>query len=303
MHFTAQQLAGGQRYGHSTRVSIIHGGSTSRVAQVGNWLEDLELEEEKRAEFGRSQAAGMLVMSQMSAKAAAYQRPVELSSCPAGQLKFGSVVKVAHAATGSSLAVDLTESVLEGDPEGRLVTASPMRSPVARTTFKVRPVEEDAGDVVRFGQPFYLESLVEEGYFLSSTLKSSFNASRLANQQAVSMRPGPSPAAVWTAQKICRENTGVLRHLLTTEPIPVSAFLGDCPVVLQHRSTKQGLACDRRFADMTDFGRELEVTCHNHHGKEKVEILCSEMQGKSTPATTSRLEQEANYWQFLVNDT
>mmetsp|Transcript_17959 Transcript_17959/g.56317 ORF Transcript_17959/g.56317 Transcript_17959/m.56317 type:complete len:289 (+) Transcript_17959:33-899(+) len=283
MQFTAAQLSGGSRYGPKTR--------------VGNWLEDMELEEEKRAQFSASQAEGKLVMSQMSEKASLYTRPVALSPCEGGRVRFGSVVMVSHRSTATTLAVDLTESILESDVESRLVTASPRCEAVARSAFTIVPVEEgvEAGAELHFGEPFYLAShasLSERPYYLTSALKSCFNASRVANQQPVSMAAHKRPNAVWTCEKIA-DNAGVVRRLSKREAVP----LGE-PVVVQHKNTKQALAADSKYADLTDFGRELEVTCHNHFGKEKLEALCSEMAGRATAATTARLEKPPNFWCF-----
>ena len=50
MQFTPQQLAGAQRYMSKTR--------------VGNWLEDMCLEEEKLSEFSRAQGNGTLIMNE-----------------------------------------------------------------------------------------------------------------------------------------------------------------------------------------------------------------------------------------------
>lgn len=252
----------------------------------------------------KSQTHGQLVMSQMGAKNKVYNRPVALSTCADGHLRFGSVIMMVHMDTETVTCVDLTENVLESDPDGRLVTASKRREPVARNTFKILPVEAgvEDGDALHYGEPFYLacDESLDEGsppYMLASTLKSCFNASRIANQQSVSARLGKTTAAVWTCEKIAT-NTGVARHLSVHEPVPAL-----CPVVIQHRITKQALAVDPKYADFTDFGRELEVTCHNHFGKAKIEALSSEIAGRTTPATMARLENSPNYWQFLVAES
>lgn len=274
------------------------------IQQVGNWLEDVHLEEEKQLRFIQSQADGQLVMSQMGAKNKLYNRPVTLSTCADGHLRFGSVVMLAHQDTETVACVDLTENVFESDLAGRLVTASKCRQPVARNTFKIIPVEAgvEDGDALHYGEPFYLacdKSLAEGSppYLLASALKSCFNASRIANQQPVSARLGKTTAAVWTCEKIAT-NTGIARHLSVHEPVPASH-----PVVVQHRITKQALAADPKYADFTDFGRELEVTCHNHFGKAKVEALSAEIAGRATPATMARLENSPNYWKFLVAES
>ena len=58
----------------------------------------------------------------------------------------------------------------------------------------------------------------------------------------------------------------------------------------------QALATSPKYLDATDFGRELEVTCHNYFGTHKVEALASEMAGRTTGATNARLEKSPNFW-------
>lgn len=299
MQFTSGQLSGGCRYGSTTR--------------VGNWQEDVHLENAKRDEFGKAQAAGKLVSSMLCAKDAKYNKPVELSS--GDWLSYGMIVMVTHSATGSSLAVDLTEKVIENDEESRLVTASPPprgnddgnKTPVARTAFEIVSLSGEEGPL-KFGHPFSLrchESL--GGYYLSSELKTCFNASRIANQQPVAMssatageakRDASTAPMVWTCEKIAPTHTGIIRHLSTDDPVPANQ-----PVVIQHRSTKQALAADPKYTDINDFGSELEVTCHNHFGNGKLDALSAEMRGTTTPATTARLEKSPNFWQFRTSTT
>ncbi len=68
MNFTPQQLAGGVRYGSKTR--------------VGNWLEDVCLEEAKFADFKRARATGTLTMGVFNTKLATCNQAV----------RFGGVV-------------------------------------------------------------------------------------------------------------------------------------------------------------------------------------------------------------------
>ena len=146
MQFTPQQLAGAQRYTQRTR--------------VGNWLEDMCLEEEKLSEFSRSQENGSLIMNDLYKKQAVYNKRVALSKCADGALRFGDKVMIGNPAAGALLAVDLTESIFESDQGSRLVTASFANMPVARAVFVVLPTDKSAaapGDVVHFGEPFHLQ--------------------------------------------------------------------------------------------------------------------------------------------------
>ena len=61
----------------------------------------------------------------------------------------------------------------------------------------------------------------------------------------------------------------------------------------------QALATSPKYLDATDFGRELEVSCHNYFGTHKVEALASEMAGRTTGATNARLEKSPNFWAVI----
>lgn len=301
MQFTPQQLAGAQRYTQRTR--------------VGNWLEDMCLEEEKLSEFSRSQATGSLIMNDLYKKQAVYNKPVGLSYCSDGLLRFGDKVMLGNPASGAVLAVDLSESIFESDTGSLLVTGALNASgPVARNVFVICPVAKGPGrdgDVVHFGEPFHLcchdGLLVDEGlkatrpgFFLASSLKNERNSSRIANQQPVFMTHSATMSAVWTFEKVAG-NTGIVRQLSTSEPVPCATSLGGGTVVVQHRATKQALATNVKYLDATDFGRELEVSCHNYFGTHKVEALASEMAGRTTGATNARLEKSPNFWAVIAS--
>ena len=305
MQFTPQQLAGAQRYTQRTR--------------VGNWLEDMCLEEEKLSEFSRSQATGSLIMNDLYKKQAVYNKPVELSKCVDGVVHFGDKVLLGNPASGALLAVDLTESIFESDQGSRLVTAAAAGEPVARNVFVVTPTDKSnaqLGDEVHFGEAFHLachDVLLEDealkatrpGYYLASMLKNERNASRIANQQPVFMTDAKTMSSVWTFQKIAG-NTGIVRQLSCGEAVPCTAlgqYDGGGAIVLQHRATKQALATSPKYLDATDFGRELEVTCHNYFGTHKVEALASEMAGRTTGATNARLEKSPNFWTVVAGAT
>ena len=256
MQFTPQQLAGAQRYTQRTR--------------VGNWLEDMCLEEEKLSEFSRSQENGSLIMNDLYKKQAVYNKRVALSKCADGALRFGDKVMIGNPAAGALLAVDLTESIFESDQGSRLVTASFANMPVARAVFVVLPTDKSAaapGDVVHFGEPFHLQChdvLLEDeqlkatrpGFYLASTLKNERNASRIANQQPVFMTNAKTMSSVWTFQKIAG-NTGIVRQLSCGEAVPC-ATVGSpdalaAGVVIQHRATKQALARAGQESEIPNF--------------------------------------------------
>lgn len=296
MQFTPQQLAGAQRYGPQTR--------------VGNWLEDVCLDESKVADFRKRKEQGTLSMGFTQAKMAICNQPVPHTYSADGKLHFGDTVVVTHVTTKAVLANDLFDEVSFGSKE-YLVTTSPKGGPTARTTFVIDRAQEskeadDDDDVLYYGMPFALRcndsllvdkrtNMLKAPFYLASTLKNERQGSRVSNRQLAYMTPRKDSKATWCVQKVAASDPGVTRLLSKEEPVPANT-----PIVLQHRGTFQSLSSDPKHVDSTDFGPEFEVCCHNNLGTAKIEALASEFSGRSTAQTNVRLEQHQNYWMLTT---
>ena len=171
-------------------------------------------------------------------------------------------------------------------------TPAQLAFPVLQGGFDLRGFDQVVIDGADPLDPLILEFEVRVYPTMCHPSYSCFNASRVGNHQPVFMHPDKAPNAVWTWEKL---DGGIVRYLSTSETIPANALL-----VVQHRNTKQALAASTKYADLTDFGRELEVACHNYHPNHKFEALASELAGKTTGNTNARLELQDNYWRFLV---
>ena len=98
MQFTPQQLAGGSSYMCKTK--------------VGNWLEDMCLQEEKLSEFARNRDEGSSLMYNVMGKRNLYHTKVPLAPRAGSTIRFGDVIMLGHPSTGGVLGVDLTEPCL-----------------------------------------------------------------------------------------------------------------------------------------------------------------------------------------------
>ena len=297
MQFTPQQLAGGSSYMCKTK--------------VGNWLEDMCLQEEKLSEFARNRDEGSSLMYNVMGKRNLYHTKVPLAPRAGSTIRFGDVIMLGHPSTGGVLGVDLTEPCLDANRDQKLVTAAmPGVEPehCARYSYILEPTDSatQIGDDLHFGEPVFLRChdllVLDEAlgatrppFYLASQLKNDRNGSRVSNQQTVFATDKRSMAAAWTFEKISA-NTGVVRQLSGGEAVPCGTGLNGPTVVVQHKTTRTALAASVKNWDSTDFGRELEVTCHNHLGQNKVNALVSEMAGKTTGQTNVRLEKSPNFW-------
>lgn len=305
MQFTPQQLAGGARFSSTTR--------------VGNWLEDVQLEETKIAEFRRRKETGQLALGFRQAKANTCNQPVPHSHARDGLIRFGDTIMLTHDLTSGALACDLWEESVS-NPGTFMATVNPEQraSPVARNTFTVVPVTaprlceskmaEPDDDYLHFGQGFHLQcndallvddrvAMLKPPMFLSSCLRSQQRGSRISNQQPVYMTQALDSGAVWQAEFHSSSETGSARLLATGEPIPANT-----PLVLRHRSTGQALSCDPKDAESTDFGVEYEVCCFNSHGCGRRMCLVEESKGTKVAATNVLTEKTQNLWSFTTSD-
>ena len=110
MQFTPQQLAGGSSYMCKTK--------------VGNWLEDMCLQEEKLSEFARNRDEGSSLMYNVMGKRNLYHTKVPLAPRAGSTIRFGDVIMLGHPSTGGVLGVDLTEPCLDANRDQKLVTAA-----------------------------------------------------------------------------------------------------------------------------------------------------------------------------------
>lgn len=299
MQFTPQQLAGGLRYGSQTR--------------IGNWQEDVVLEEAKIAEFRAAKAHGKLTMGLRQRKIVKCNTAVKQSYSEDGIVRVGQTVLLEHRMTGGSLSSDIWDASAENE---FVVTISPNTAFVARNAFTIMPIADErlmdtvrypGDDRLHYGQSVHLKCndllLVDESMdmlkaplFLSSALKTQNKGSRISNRQAVFMSPKLDTYSVWTVNKVSEGDTGKDRLLHLGDPVRA----GD-PIVLRHRATGQSLFCDPSVIESTEFGDEYEACCYNEFRKGCKEGLIGEAKGTLIPMTNVRAEQPNNMWAIRLS--
>ena len=138
MYFTPQQLSGGPKYSHKTR--------------VGNWSEDLDLGNHVQKDYLDKKNKGKLVINQTQQKfAKAFQR-VPQSYSHDGQLRFGDNVMMMNKQTNSFLVFDMGDKITSSDEAYACTTTKNEVGPVGRSILSVQKVENDGDDVVRYGE-------------------------------------------------------------------------------------------------------------------------------------------------------
>eukprot|EP00586_Coscinodiscus_wailesii_P019124 CAMPEP_0172515908 /NCGR_PEP_ID=MMETSP1066-20121228/271915_1 /TAXON_ID=671091 /ORGANISM="Coscinodiscus wailesii, Strain CCMP2513" /LENGTH=298 /DNA_ID=CAMNT_0013297167 /DNA_START=132 /DNA_END=1025 /DNA_ORIENTATION=+ len=288
MQFTPQQLAGAQRYGSKTR--------------VGNWFEDLCLEDAKRTEDDvthRNERA-------FEEKIRRCSQPVNAApSHSDGFLRYGDPLTLLHVPTGGALAFDPADPSPANDCAA---SVSRVTTPSIRNTFVVTPVnhdapyvvDDDSSNLVRQGIPILLS--IRDGddnkLFLSSerTTEAAARASPVSHRQIIFLtRDGSSYNARWILHPpAAGKNDGGTRFL-NAGVVPL--LYGE-RAVLEHCATKNLLTCDENCHLLTDFGNEFEVCAdlRSCTGFGRQGALRDEWSGASTANTRVRVAAPQCLW-------
>jgi Ca2+-binding EF-hand superfamily protein len=303
MQFTPQQLAGGPKF--------------SAVTRIGNWQEELALEEAKVNNFQTRSSNGNLALRKMERKITICSEIVPHTFSEDGIIRFGDTVILRHDNTGSVLACDPFDEIIAGQSKFLVSTVSEEPEPKARNVFRiVRPpphmcnFDDNLNDpVVHIGQSFMLacsESLLIQAgskllaptLYLSSTKKNERMATKRTNRQLVYMSPVVNAESVWLTVVPSKGRSNASgRFLAMGQPLSVRDSLQ-----ITHRQTNMYLTCDPREKTSTEFGIELECFADRSTMPGKLGLVVSEFQGLSTSQTLSKPDAPIFAWHFVASN-
>lgn len=302
MQFTPQQLAGGPKF--------------SCVTRIGNWQEEIALEEAKVENFVKKAATGNLSLRRLENKLAICTEIVPHTFSPDGLIRFGDSVILRHDTTGSVLACDPFERVDLG-PESYLVsTVLEEPTPKARNTFRiVRPprhlqdiTDREEDPILKVGQPFLLaaneslliqpnSSILSPALYLASTKKNERTSTKRTNRQMTFMTSTLDGDTVWIATIPSKgKANGTERFLTVGTPLSVSVSYQ-----LTHRQTNTYITCDPNNKTKTEFGIELECYDDRSTSYGKIGLMVSEYKGLSTSQTLTKPDAPSFSWHFVVS--
>mmetsp|Transcript_31091 Transcript_31091/g.69806 ORF Transcript_31091/g.69806 Transcript_31091/m.69806 type:complete len:310 (+) Transcript_31091:51-980(+) len=303
MQFTPQQLAGSVSYNPKTR--------------VGNWVEDICLQDYHQAHFEDKKNNGSLELQRRRAKLGAGNAPVAPGVNPDSLVCFGDVVCLDHSG-GLRLACDIWDELMPGkamysvSAVGGKGSTTCADDAVARTCFLVVPAYDDRSlspedpTPVTYGEPFRLQSLLKAGgedvaaglleqkptFYLASAAKTQYLASRLTNRQLVFALGGTSPETLWVFDRaVTHAGNEAAEDKFFSQGQAVES---GAPVVIKHKITNQALLADPKQIEHTDFGAEYEVVCQTSKPPAMVAAMRREAQGSAILASTS--EGLENHW-------
>ncbi|XP_064620593.1 cilia- and flagella-associated protein 161-like [Lineus longissimus] len=235
--------------------------------RIGNWNEDLQLEEDQTKDFIGRKARGELHIQRSQNLRDSILNKKEVSISRDGNVHFGDVVMLMNKGDEKeprddavlSLHIDAMAMHTQDEMSSSIeVSGSCNCSPCTRNIFVVTSKDgAPTGECLTYGQPFYLCAVGEKGerMYLHSD-KASFNkASKKARHNAVTFVNEPSALTEF----IVLHYNPQFRLESEHSPVPSNA-----KIVLTHAKTYRNLALEKDFKLRTPFGWEYEISCHNH---------------------------------------
>ncbi|XP_065059945.1 cilia- and flagella-associated protein 161-like [Rhopilema esculentum] len=249
--------------------------------RVGNWNEDLCLEEDLLKDFIEKKERGELLIDKTHNLYSKILKKVDVSSSSDGYIRFGDTVCVYNPETDTTLSVNMTDSKLheaeciEG-PCG--VSASKSLEPSVRNAFVIKSCDESRdGDALVYGQHFLLSTLSGIGGDLNlhSDTATFMKCAKKSRLQEVILQKEIAYHCHWELLHLDP------RERLETEGLPVPA---NEKLLINHCKTNQRLAVLPEFTFRTPFGRDYEVTAN-------------------TKLNSHKAEEASNHWVIVQNTT
>ncbi|KAM8972294.1 cilia- and flagella-associated protein 161 [Pelodytes ibericus] len=249
--------------------------------RVGNWNEDVSLDEDILKDFLEKREKGELLIQKTTNLKKTLLKKVELSVSKDGFLHFGDVVMLLNPENGEeslsntspvfgnfSLCANPEESAVHTKDQLKVpcgISASVNVKPCERNSFIISSVDgSDTGEPLRYGQNFALKT--SEGFMghlhLTSDQKTILKSSKKSCLQEVTLTDQPSYQTCW--QVVYSDPQMRLEY----EGFPVPA---NTKLLILHSKTNQCLAVLRKYILWTLFGKECEIAVHTFLNAHKVE--------------------------------
>lgn len=284
MQFTPQQLTGGPKYQHRVR--------------IGNWSEDLELQEIQFKDYLKKKETGALMVTAKQKQLEESLLRTELSATPDGLLHWGNQIMLFNHQSRAYMCANPFEPATKAH-EAWMLNSSPNANACVRNVFELERADEYDGfddDCVHYSQNFRCKlhpfSKIHSPSYMHSELVTSLSAAKFSRHQEVTALAAPTGETLW---QILHPD---VHQRFETEGEPVPA---GCPVVIRHVQTGSFLASDEiPYNNM--FGLEFEVHCYPYFSLNKSQNLTGEKKGEITGDYALRRHGLPNVW-TVVSET
>lgn len=281
MQFTPQQLTGGPRFQHHVR--------------LGNWSEDMELEEIKLKDYLKRKETGNLMVTAKQRQLEESLQSAEVTPSPDGLLHFGQAVMLLNHQSRAFMSANPFEAVPKS-AEAFMLTSSTNGNACVRNVFVLERADERDGfddDVIHYGQCFRCRlepfSRIREPAYMHSELVTALAAAKFSRHQEVTAITEPNSETLW---QIMYPDVSAR---LETESEPVEA---NSPICIRHVRTGSFLASDE-IPYNNIFGTEFEVHCFPYFSLGKTQNLTGEKKGEITGDHALRKHGLPNIWTIV----
>ncbi|XP_005989662.1 cilia- and flagella-associated protein 161 [Latimeria chalumnae] len=249
--------------------------------RIGNWNEDVSLEEEQLKDFLYKKERGELLVQKKNHLKINLLKKTDLSITVDGLLHIGDVVMLRNPGSErlnlnsidppqdqSTLVITPDESAFSCGSSLKApcgVSANKNLVPSVRSAFVITSVDgSPPGEILRYGQKFAFRTT--EGFagqlYLSSDHKSFQKSAKKSRLQEVNLTDHCSYLCFWEIVYFDPQ----LRLEYEGYPVPANA-----KVLINHCKTGHCLAVLGKYILWTEFGKEYEVTAHTHLDSHKAE--------------------------------
>jgi len=269
----------------------------SHKTRLGNWSEELELEETKLKDFLKNKQSGKLQSTQLQQKIDKALLRASLTFSKDGLVHFGDHVMLLNKETDGFLVSDIYSSI-KGTDEAYNVFTAKSAFPSARSVFVIKKYTKEKDlfqdDIVHYGQKILIQAhplLLRKELLLHSCHITPSHVAELSRRQEVGIYSKTDFNTVWTIEhidpKVRFENEG-------------NPVLAGEPILLKHCQTAQWLASDPAHSIKNEFGAEYEVFGHSFQTLNKTQNLISEKTGRTTIDIPSRNQKDQNCWALVL---
>lgn len=285
LNFTTQQLQGGGKY--------------SVKSKIGNWYEDMVMDETKFKDYIKLKESNGLLVSQKEDKYANMLAKLPMTQFQEGVLTTGVYFMLKNRKTNGFMVIDIDDKNLNYNAAFAVTTSPLMNFPCPRSLFKmekyidkkqIKPqITENKPSVVCYGDKIVFiayPAMYKNPLYLFSSLLSPISFSRFSRNQEVLANEEQSYYNCWTLEHPDAE----VRFAVEGKPISVFD-----PFIIKHSATGACLASD--LVDYyNDYGHEYEISCRNFLTPNKYQAIIAEKEGRLRIDTKIRQEYDQNIW-------
>jgi len=242
--------------------------------RVGNWNEDIQLEEDTLKDFLERREQGQLLIQKSANLKNSILKSVELDISRDGKVHFGDKLMLVNpgARDGSRGAASLCLNVTDGSSLG-VAGSGTSSQPSARNTFIIKSLDgTPEGECLKYGQAFYLCTAEGENYLYSD--RASFQrCAKKSRHNEVTLVTNSSRLTEW----IIVPFDPLFRMELEWSDVPANQ-----KVIFSHARTNQNLCLEKDHKIRSAFGSEYEVSCF-------------------TDLDSHKAENDTNHWLLMMN--